>query len=458
MSSGKSNIPIAAAVGSARVLVVDQTNGPFTTLAAAKAEAQSGDTIVVSPGTYNENDLLKDGVNWLFLEGAIVDWNVPSVEDAGFGIFDDRASGPVTCNVSGRGIFKFHEDTIYSAGAGNGNTLGMIVITNGATSFTLKAAALYAGTFNQVASGVAIYVQNALLVDVEVDLIKDVNWKTLSAPDPADAATTLQNQMFGLWWVRGETYLRAKQILCSQYSIWADGPNDTAVTSDLWVTADYIESNISPAYYASGQTGNNYRVWLQLKEIVSSGINGGSNIIGGGRHYIVADKITTSSGIGFSVNGDAGHIPTVWLTAQKLSGTGNNLRIDAGTVFANILHFEDLAGILAALNINGGELHLTGGYAKVLNGVGINHTGGVADIFGLKIDTTSTNHVNNHGVKVSGAGLVLRSCVLRVAPLADSVNSTGAQTITNYGSVANKNKHANVTVNVQPIIVDPNVV
>src|SRR5690242_17818907 len=91
MSSGKLNAPITALAGSAHVLVVDQTNGPFTTLAAAKAEAQSGDTIVVSPGTYNENDLLKDGVNWLFLEGAIVDWNVPSVEDAGYGIFDDRA-------------------------------------------------------------------------------------------------------------------------------------------------------------------------------------------------------------------------------------------------------------------------------------------------------------------------------------------------------------------------------
>lgn len=449
---------MTAIAGSAHVLVVDQTNGPFTTLAAAKAEAQSGDTIVVSPGTYNENDLLKDGVNWLFLEGATVDWNVPSVEDAGYGIFDDRASGPVTCNVSGRGIFKFHEETIYSAGAGNGNSLGMIVITNGGTSFSLKAAALYAGTFNQVASGVAIYVENALLVDIEVDLIKDINWQTLSATDPADGATQLQNQMYGLWWVRGETYLRAKKILCSQYSIWAAGPNDVTVASDLWITADYVESNISPAYYASGRTGNNYRVWLQLKEIVSSGINGGSNIIGGGRHYIVADKIMTSSGIGFSVGGDAGHIPTVWLTAQKLSGTGNNLRIDAGTVFANILHFEDLVGVLAVVNINGGELHLTGGYAKVLNGVGINHTGGVADIFGLKVDTTNTNHANNHGVKVSAPGLVLRSCVLRVAVLADSVNSAGAQTITNYGTVSNKSNHTNVIVSVQPIIVDPNVV
>jgi hypothetical protein len=458
MSSGKANALASAVTEISHVLVVDQANGPFTTLTAAKAAAEAGDTIVVSPGTYTENDLLKDGVNWLFLEGAIVDWNVPSVEDAGYGIFDDRASGPVTCNVSGRGVFKFHEETIYSQGAGNGNTLGMIVITNAGTSFSLKGAAICAGTFNQVASGVAIYVQNALLVDIEVDLIKDVNWQTLTAPDPADGTSQLQNQMYGLWWVQGETYLRAKKILCSQYSIWAAGPDDSTVASDLWVTADYVESTISGAYYASGQTGNNYRVWLQLKEIVSSGINGGSNIAAGGRHYIVADKIITNAGIGFSVTGDAGHNPSVWLTAQKLSATGNNLRIDAGTVFANILQFEDLVGVSAAVNTNGGELHLCGGYAKVLNGVGINHTGGAVDIFGLKVDTTNTNHAENHGVKVSGPGLVLRNCVLRVAALADSVNAAESQMVTNYGSVSNKNKHANVIVNVQPIIVDASVV
>jgi hypothetical protein len=45
---------------------------PFKTLTAAKNAAQSGDTIVVVPGTYNENDLVKNGVNWHFLNGARV--------------------------------------------------------------------------------------------------------------------------------------------------------------------------------------------------------------------------------------------------------------------------------------------------------------------------------------------------------------------------------------------------
>jgi len=35
----------------AHVLYVNQVDGPFTTLGAAKAAAQSGDTIVVGPGT-----------------------------------------------------------------------------------------------------------------------------------------------------------------------------------------------------------------------------------------------------------------------------------------------------------------------------------------------------------------------------------------------------------------------
>jgi hypothetical protein len=68
-------------------LSVDPVNGSdsagarggksFLTLAGAKAVAVSGDTIIVWPGTYNENNLLKDGVDWFFMPGAVVDYTVP---------------------------------------------------------------------------------------------------------------------------------------------------------------------------------------------------------------------------------------------------------------------------------------------------------------------------------------------------------------------------------------------
>src|SRR6478735_5887078 len=42
----------------------------FQTLSAAKTAALSGDTIMVLPGTYNEKNLAKNGVNWHFFTGA----------------------------------------------------------------------------------------------------------------------------------------------------------------------------------------------------------------------------------------------------------------------------------------------------------------------------------------------------------------------------------------------------
>ncbi len=50
----------------------DSSGRPYKTITAAKAAAAAGDTIIVGPGTYDEADLLKDGVNYLFLPGAVV--------------------------------------------------------------------------------------------------------------------------------------------------------------------------------------------------------------------------------------------------------------------------------------------------------------------------------------------------------------------------------------------------
>ena len=50
----------------------EEAGRPFLTLTAAKTAAQSGDTIVVRPGIYNERGLVKAGVRWHFELGAEV--------------------------------------------------------------------------------------------------------------------------------------------------------------------------------------------------------------------------------------------------------------------------------------------------------------------------------------------------------------------------------------------------
>src|SRR5258706_3666275 len=108
-------------VGFGNVLTVDQifgndetatrSNGvAFQTLTAAKTAALSGDLIRVLPGLYNERDLFKDGVNWYFEQGVKVIFVDPGVSGGtGYGIFDDRSSGAVTCSIDGWGEFQITE-------------------------------------------------------------------------------------------------------------------------------------------------------------------------------------------------------------------------------------------------------------------------------------------------------------------------------------------------------------
>src|SRR5881394_127131 len=78
---------------------------PFLTLGAAKTNAVSGDTIFVMPGTYDEANLLKHGVNWHFFNGAkVIYTGADSIS-----IFDDSPNGPntnITSVITGHGIFE----------------------------------------------------------------------------------------------------------------------------------------------------------------------------------------------------------------------------------------------------------------------------------------------------------------------------------------------------------------
>ena len=130
-------------------------------------------------------------------------------------------------------------------------------------------------------------------------------------------------------------------------------------------------------------------------------------------------------------------------------------------VYADVMHFEDTQGVFSMAGISisdNSELHLRGSYLKAGSGPAVLHNSGKARIHGMTMDTTAANKPNNHAVKVTGGGLILDHCVLIAPPLANSINATAAQSVTCYAVKANRPRHANVTVNVDPIIVDANVV
>ncbi len=101
---GPDSLWVAAAYGNDTTGARGCFDKPFASLRHAKTNALAGDTIYVLPGVYYDHDLLKNGVNWHFFEGATV-----NASGGNGAIFDDGSSfganATVTNTISGRGVF-----------------------------------------------------------------------------------------------------------------------------------------------------------------------------------------------------------------------------------------------------------------------------------------------------------------------------------------------------------------
>ncbi len=449
----------------AHVLYVNQVDGPFTTLGAAKAAAQSGDTIVVGPGTYVENDLLKNGVNWFFAPGAIVTYTSPALQansnDILYGIFDDRSSGPVQCTIGGHGSFSAYS-------RGYLNLLGTFVVTNANSKISFAAKDIAFATYHDrapaVGSRAAVYVKNAVRVDLTCDRIygaRRTSYDTGLIDDVGDPVYWSEYGS-GVYWALGDLYVHCGSIeKISGYGAWGNQPSGNTTAANLWLNADFIENHVymDGGTDAAGHVGTyNWRSWIVAKEILE-----GIAYFDSGRHYLTVQKIDLQSAF-MSFNGAT----QVWMTVQKITNTlaGGWMMLQAGNggspiLHANVEQFEDNQGVFSIAGIliaDATEIHLRGSYLKAGSGPAVLHFGGKAKIQGMTIDTSTTNKPNNHAIKVAGSGLVLNNCVLLAPALADSINAAAPQTVTCYGVRANRPKHGNVSINVDPLVVDPNVV
>lgn len=435
-----------------------RTNGiHFLTCTAAKAAAVSGDTIVVLPGAYMERDLLKNGVSWFFYPGATVSYTDPGI-GTGYGIFDDRSSGACTCTIGGYGVFTLGETTI-AIGAGNPNILGCVTVTNALSNISIKARKIQASSFNQTTYFWAVYSKNGVLLEVEADDIGDQNFGTTTL-DPADGVTVLTSVGSGIYWEIGEMRVTANRIRSSQYGVWCHEPAGVN-TANFWLTVDYLESSLSAAFYTDCHS-TNYRTWVSLKEALSAtdgSLTGGWNYISngsgsGGKHYVFAQKISSSAGIGFAAS-----TGSVWAKIEKISaaGAGGAAIVDFGPsgpggvgnaiVYMDVDHIEDLGGNAADIqNASANVVYIHGATLSTLNSPGVIHNGGTTDLTAIRIDTTATNAAGNYGALVSASGLRLRQCLLIQPALAESIHSAGAQTVAVYGVASNRAKSSNITL------------
>lgn len=429
---------------------------PFKTLTAAKTTAASGDTIIVFPGTYTENDLLKNGVNWHFYNGANDTYTETNTVGAGKGIFDDRGLGAVASTISGSGNF-----TYIVTGTGSGNELGLFVVTNASSNIRFNAKDVSVNFANTMTwtSPAAFLVVNCAYVNIDMDRLLDLNQASSLA--------------IAVWWMYGETYFHARQInYFGQWGVWSSESFLTAVGFNPNITQPIIplaafnlwaswDDNASPNYVQMESV--NMATWFDFKRVSTAGNVGFEIDCVGGKTYIRGEKVQAPTCISMGLGAVNVADSQAWIDVQKMASTSASwFALTAGSMTANIGQLEDLgmgvsaAGIQCASSLGDFRINcpkLTMKASSTAKPVNFTTAGSKLRLH-ANIDATASNQP---AVTVAAAGVILDECVLVTSAAVNCVSAAAAKTIVNYGSHANNAKSANVTVQVDAIIVDANV-
>lgn len=442
------NCLFVAKNGNDATALTERLDKPFLTLTAAKAAAVSGDTIFVYPGTYAESNLLKNGVNWHFYDGAIV--QITAAPSATASIFNDNGSA-VTSSISGRGAFIILSTSIVA-----GSTGGCFRLSHSGSVLRAQGKLAEFGGDNSTSG--ALTIVNCSSAHFEFDEI--LAGEISSAPRRVGSANAV-------YWEQGEVFIRANLIRSgSAYALW--GVNDSVISGSLWCYANEIITDNYQSVVIEGIANSpKHKMWVYANYIegytdqqTARGVVRAKN----SKLYVTAQKIFARSDPDNSLAADVRYCAQVetggqfWLNCQKLTANGGWIYVSGGTLYADVLHFEDELSavgdnwesgisVTEGIVVSSGTLHLQGLVASTLNGSIVKHSGGLCHIANLKLDTSATNVVGNQPALVSASGLSLHNCVLVAPALADSIYAGSAQTVGILGNVmANKDVNANITI------------
>ena len=272
-------------------LVVSQQTGndatasrfglPYKTLTGAKTAAIAGDTIVVVDGTFNEHDLLKNGVNWYFVVGTKVHLTPAGGTHLGRAIFDDVA-GAVTCRVDGYGEFIWEGDNGLVATPG-GISGGVIWLQNAGSNVSVRAYRATIGNGSNIGQDThTIFIENCAQFYGNFEIVEN-------EANPGGPFT----------WFDGNFNLHAKIIraFTSSYAVWAKEPS-AGSTKNGYIEADLIDNPGYAAIQLESEVANSqYKLWVRAKEI--RGRSGGASVGAiqqtGGKLYLEVEKIENTS-------------------------------------------------------------------------------------------------------------------------------------------------------------------
>lgn len=434
-------------------LYVDATNGndavasaslcPYKTLTAAKNAATNGWTILVAPGAYNENDLLKNGVNWHFMQGAICGYEEKIYHSAttGKSLFDDRFTGAVTSNIEGD-ILRFVSESTSLASpivVTNPNTVLKMRFNQGDYTFYhtysgtilpgMPTATSWRGEFASII--------NCNRVDINITDVGTFGTnRTLIDNNPSQVGTYGQlvswpAQSGGVYWDRGDTHFTCNSLNASNafYAEWSDTGSVNTNETSLYFTANTVQGLLYPA-----STSTVSRTWFNITDL-----KGELRCYGVGRYYYSGQKIGTVGSQCVNVNNNDARL---WLNVQKLSSDTRWLNMAAGNSFIDVLQFEETGTMTDGILLSGGTNYIRGLRASGTNASLVKFTGGKAIIDGLRVDGTGKT---NPPVVVSANGLFLKDMSL-ISGGTNAIYSATAKNVGVQNVMANITNHANITL------------
>ena len=399
--------------------LVGRFDKPYETLAAAKSAATSGDLVHVGPGTYDEKNLLKNGVNWYFEQGAKIIYT-GATDGSIFDDGPDGANGPVVCTIDGFGEFEWTNDF----GAATTH-FGVVHIQNAGSNVVINGLNIEQSG-NNFQFGWTILQEDGLLTVNMAQKIQSIagaynmgwfggtGW--INTPDIqsiGNAITWIGDATGGDWYVSAESII--------------GGDSDTLISSEtedavgaLWITAKLIKGSMVIGM-VSGASG---KVYINAQKIWNTHPLGPIIRCSGYQLWITAQKLTTESGLFFACEASTG---TAILEVQQYESK----LVGESTGYGSIYN-------------EGANLTLIGGVMTITNAgetqKGLEHLDGTTLVKGMTFDLSGNDKAGSYPVLVGGAGLTIENCTLKPPTGTPSVGGSSVSFVANgstgYGPLA----------------------
>lgn len=427
--STKSNTVFADISGNDGTGTRGNSSLPFLTLSGAKGAASSGDTIFAGPGTYTSGvNIAKNGVNW------DIRGNLTYTGSAGFGFFDDSATGANGTVISDIRALDLTNNSTYS-----GTAIGGIVYAvNSGSTIRLTARDI---TFPDVNTSGAAIVNSGGNVDITARTI---------------------NAAAGLGWYNGDMKVRASLINGTNAGFAAIGASVNVITptGKMWVTADQITGLGQGIIANEIDTTPTSQEWIDCKELNCAN---DPIYISGTKFYGRFEKITlsalaTSTGSGYPAAAIGVQGGKNWISVQKVQGY--ILQNLGGELHLLCSDWEDANGgtdysIRVTADIAAGSTFIEGGTFKAVTANGALLSGGTLRLHNVTLDTSAVAAANP--ITVTGGTLILDHCTLVSHSGQACIYATSGQTVICIDSSANTAVDSHITVHGSGLTIDSNV-